>query len=153
MISGILWLSATTFVVVGLLRHYARYLGLLDVPCARSSHTRTTPRGGGIGFVAAMLIWAWLQPKSDFLPAFWFAALPGAVGVALIGLWDDYRSLSAKSRLLVHCLAMGWSLWCLSPFFPTTWMYVPIPLVLPFWWLGGVWCTNLFNFMTSGAPR
>ncbi|MES2211546.1 MAG: glycosyltransferase family 4 protein [Pseudomonadota bacterium] len=145
--SSLLYLFAATFVAVGVLRRYATQLGLLDIPCARSSHTQITPRGGGGAFVAALLVWALFQPHSHFFPAFWFGGLPAALMIALVGLWDDYRSLSARVRLLVQCLAVGWALYALHGYWPETWMYVPILFVLPFWWIGGVWCTNLFNFM------
>jgi Fuc2NAc and GlcNAc transferase len=52
-----------------LVDRYGRRVGLLDEPCERSSHRRTTPKGGGIGILAAFLgaaaflglpVWFWL---------------------------------------------------------------------------------------------
>ncbi len=45
-----------TWLLVGQLIRLAPRIGLLDRPNARSSHTRVTPRGGGIGFVVAITL-------------------------------------------------------------------------------------------------
>lgn len=87
---------------------YARKRGLLDQPGKRRSHTRPTPRGGGIGIVVAILLagvpaWRlldhplpWMQP----------AAVAAAVlAVALIGWRDDHAPLAVAPRLLVHVAA------------------------------------------------
>lgn len=84
---------------------YARRRGLLDQPGKRRSHTQPTPRGGGIGIVAAIVLagvsaWClldgalpWMQP----------GALAAAVlAVALIGWRDDHAPLPVLPRLLVH---------------------------------------------------
>lgn len=84
---------------------YARRRGLLDQPGKRRSHTQPTPRGGGIGIVAAIVLagvsaWCvldgalpWVQP----------GALAAAVlAVALIGWRDDHTPLPVLPRLLVH---------------------------------------------------
>ncbi|HET7163458.1 MAG TPA: glycosyltransferase family 4 protein [Rhodanobacteraceae bacterium] len=87
---------------------YARRRGLLDQPGKRRSHTQPTPRGGGIGIVAAILLvgvsaWCafdqsmpWTQPAA-------FAA--AVLVVALIGWRDDHVPLSVLPRLAVHVLA------------------------------------------------
>jgi len=87
---------------------YARRRGLLDQPGKRRSHTQATPRGGGIGIVAAVVLagmsaWclldrllSWTQP----------AAVAAAVlAVALIGWRDDHQPLPVVPRLLVHAVA------------------------------------------------
>lgn len=45
-----------TWFLVGQLIRLAPRIGLLDRPNERSSHTRVTPRGGGIGFVIAIAL-------------------------------------------------------------------------------------------------
>jgi UDP-N-acetylmuramyl pentapeptide phosphotransferase/UDP-N-acetylglucosamine-1-phosphate transferase len=45
-----------TWFLVGQLLRLAPRIGLLDRPNERSSHTRVTPRGGGIGFVVAIAL-------------------------------------------------------------------------------------------------
>ena len=84
---------------------YARRRGLLDQPGKRRSHTQPTPRGGGVGIVAAVLlagVSAWcLLDRS--LPWMQPVALAVAVlAVALIGWRDDHAPLPVVPRLLVH---------------------------------------------------
>lgn len=97
---------------------YARWRNLVDEPGERRSHTIATPRGGGIGIVAALLfaqgLLAWQVPESrPFL-------LPTAVGltlVAAIGWMDDHRSLSPWLRLGVHAVAavlLSWAVYEIS---------------------------------------
>lgn len=100
---------------------------LLDQPNARSSHSRPTPRGGGVAFVlvaagASML--AVLSGTTADLP---LAALPlAALPLALVGFLDDRLDLPAGLRYGVQLatalglillsslsrgLAPGWILW------------------------------------------
>ncbi len=115
---------------------YARRRGLLDQPGKRRSHTQPTPRGGGIGIVAATLLagvpaWCLLDGSLWWPQA---AALAVAVlAVALIGWRDDHEPLSVVPRLLVHagaallvgCAALApWAMrapelwWILIPLVP-----------------------------------
>ena len=75
----------------------------LDVPNARSSHTRPTLRGGGLvivlGFVAGLVVWLLdggiLSPRA-------LGWLAGALLVAAVSFVDDLRPLPALPRLIVH---------------------------------------------------
>src|SRR5581483_4963204 len=79
---------------------------VLDIPNERSSHTRPTPRGGGIvivfGFFAGLLVWratgGALSPRA-------LGWLGGAVIVAGVSFIDDLHPLPAAPRLVVHALA------------------------------------------------
>jgi len=87
-------------------RRYALHRRLLDEPGERRSHVATTPRGGGISIVAALVLAlvalaAWHPDQARVL-------LGGAAGlllVATVGWIDDHRPLSAALRLLVHAVA------------------------------------------------
>jgi glycosyltransferase WbpL len=80
--------------------------GLLDVPNVRSSHTRPTPRGGGLAIVFTVLAAAIVAALLGQLPAIDLAALIGCGGaVAAIGYCDDLKALSAPVRFVVHLLA------------------------------------------------
>jgi Fuc2NAc and GlcNAc transferase len=62
---------------------------MLDQPNARSSHSRPTPRGGGLAFVlVSCLAWAFLGQWGLLV------CLP----LAVVGLIDDWRSLPAGLR-------------------------------------------------------
>lgn len=82
---------------------HALTLGLMDRPNERSSHRQPTPKGGGIGLLAAWIAAGlWLG-----LPLlFW---LPPA-GLAVLSLVGDRREISPKVRLaaqfLLACLAL-----------------------------------------------
>jgi UDP-N-acetylmuramyl pentapeptide phosphotransferase/UDP-N-acetylglucosamine-1-phosphate transferase len=88
------------------------YPQLLDIPNERSSHIVATPRGGGLSFIIAFAITglAYVILDDHFprlvtgqisLPDFlylWLALTP----LAIIGLIDDYKTLSARVRYLVQ---------------------------------------------------
>ena len=87
---------------------YARRRGLLDHPGKRRSHAVPTPRGGGIGIVAGVLIAG--LPALLWLPQSCppFVATPLAIAllaVAAVGWRDDHRPLPVLPRLAVHTLA------------------------------------------------
>jgi len=139
-----------SFLLTGLIRWWAVRIALLDVPNRRSSHTVPTPRGGGLAIVVAFLAGvaglAALAPHeaTGFLLLFLTALM-----VAVVGLWDDLRQLSARYRILVHFLAA--ILLVGGPAHAG----VPIEQGLTIWQLSGglilvlavVWALNLFNFM------
>jgi Fuc2NAc and GlcNAc transferase len=139
-----------SWAVTGLVRRYALRKGMMDVPNARSSHTVPTPRGGGMGIVLAMAGVLACALISGAVPASVVWALTGAFPVALIGLRDDYRPVSALLRLLVHIGSAAWAMWWLGGLPP---MQVGEslmgfgPFAPLFGVVGIIWVLNLFNFM------
>ena len=96
--------AALAFVLVGLVRWQALRHGVLDHPTERSSHSTATPRGGGLGLIVAFLLVAALGVgRSLDRPA--ILLLVGTALVAAVGLIDDRRGLTVRSRLLVHFVA------------------------------------------------
>jgi len=81
---------------------YSKRRGLLDAPGRRRSHAVSTPRGGGVGFVAVSVMLA--LAVLPFGPLQW-ALVGGLLAVAGIGWLDDHRPLSSGLRLAVHVLA------------------------------------------------
>jgi Fuc2NAc and GlcNAc transferase len=126
--------------------------GVLDVPNARSSHTRATPRGGGIAIVAvtawaaivAVLVWpvSW-RPLAGLI-------VPG-LAIAAVSWLDDVRPLKNCIRFGMHLAAAA----------ATTAIAGPVQAVdlgslgmlhlgaaawpLTLLWIVGM--TNAFNFM------
>ncbi|MFA7229728.1 MAG: hypothetical protein WC071_00520 [Victivallaceae bacterium] len=90
-----------------LVAKHGHVLGLLDEPNHRSSHAVVTPRGGGIGILAALIIAA-LALKLNFM--FWFPA----VALAFISLYDDRLHLSSKLRLGLQLIGAGIAVWFVS---------------------------------------
>ena len=134
----------TSWGLTAWVRRYALQGRLMDIPNQRSSHAVPTPRGGGIAIVVSWnlalgVLW-WLGVVRDELAGAGLAAL----GVAAIGLWDDYRSLSARIRLLVHFICAAVVVWLLplniTPLALNTAASVLLVVAL-------VWLLNLYNFM------
>ncbi|MCU0494639.1 MAG: glycosyltransferase family 4 protein [Chloroflexaceae bacterium] len=149
--SGVLAAIIAYVGVFGLRAWAARRM--LDIPNERSSHSRPTPRGGGLAIVVVTL--AGLLLAGLLLPAWPLWALVGLlVGAALIATvswFDDLKSLSNRLRFGVHTLA---ALLLIASF--GFWQHVSLPLVgtLTWGWLGLpitllwlVGLTNAYNFM------
>lgn len=97
-----------SLVVVAASLAYARKRGLLDQPGQRRSHTQPTPRGGGIGIVASMLVCAMpaLAWSAHAWPPLTVAVLALALlAVAMVGWRDDHEPLPVLPRIGVHLLA------------------------------------------------
>ena len=77
----------------------ASKLGLTDTPNERSSHTRITPRGGGIGFGFAFFVSIILFNFTLFIEN-WIVFLAIFL-VFLVGILDDHKDTSPKQKILV----------------------------------------------------
>jgi Fuc2NAc and GlcNAc transferase len=143
-----------SMLLTGLSRAVARKLALLDVPNQRSSHTTPTPRGGGIGIVAAFLsglLYANYIVGVGFSGRFLMVLVAGSLLVAGIGLWDDITPLSARSRLPVHVMGAALLVWGAghdaAMRFGSWQPELPQPLLGLILVLAVVGFLNLFNFM------
>ncbi len=132
-----------------------RHLRLLDVPNERSSHTKPTPRGGGLAIVAGFLLGLALLPllgdaaqlARPYFPGF----LAGLGLIVLIALYDDLRAPGAGIKFAVQLMAilivmaLGMTIDRLRlPQFELIefgWWAYPLTLV----WILGL--TNAYNFM------
>lgn len=149
LILAAIFLIAVIF--TGWLRRYALARSLMDVPNNRSSHTVSTPRGGGMAIVAAFglgLIYLTLV-GAVAIP---FAVALGGAGalIALVGFLDDHGHIAARWRLVAHFISAGWMLAWLGgapsvafgdSFIPLGWAGA---ILFAF---GLVWLLNLYNFM------
>lgn len=126
---------------------------LLDRPSDRSSHSSVTPRGGGLGFVAAFVAGALVfraiasSHAQSVLSASQSAYLAAALILIAVGTWDDWRSLSSAVRLFFHLAAALLVVLALSPSLdflafeiPSAAAYVAAVLIL-------VGMLNIYNFM------
>lgn len=118
-------------------------LSLIDVPGYRSSHTKRTPKGGGIGILAAF-IFCGVFAK---LPAlFW---LPAAL-LSLVSLLGDRKNISPNIRLTVQFACTAIVLYCIagSTPFANAWLGSGFSLFLfGFFAVFIVGSANLYNFM------
>ncbi|HUU37247.1 MAG TPA: glycosyltransferase family 4 protein [Candidatus Desulfaltia sp.] len=135
---------------------FRRWAGerVLDIPDARSSHTRPTPRGGGLGIVICVLIGAWslFIYRILSMPFKEIAALTlGGSIVALVGWLDDIHRLPYRIRLVVQAISstiilimIGYFRTVTVPFVGDIHLYsIGIPFALL--WIMGL--TNAYNFM------
>jgi UDP-N-acetylmuramyl pentapeptide phosphotransferase/UDP-N-acetylglucosamine-1-phosphate transferase len=120
---------------------------ILDHPNERSSHSRPTPRGGGLAVTPVVLVtWATICAGGTPVAGLGPVLAGGAVLFALSWM-DDKSGLSARLRLGVHVLAVGAGLLA----FPAD--HLVCQGWLPLWadrlvaLVAWVWFVNLFNFM------
>jgi Fuc2NAc and GlcNAc transferase len=142
---------ALTAFLTGLVRKLALARGIVDTPNARSSHSKVTPRGGGVAIavviIGAVVVawWRGLMPTPVAA-----ALLGGGIPVAWIGFVDDRRSVPVLVRMLVHLLSAAWSIYMLGGVAPLQLGEHVVDLGMAGNLLGVValvWVINLFNFM------
>jgi Fuc2NAc and GlcNAc transferase len=120
---------------------------LLDTPNERSSHTIPTPRGGGVGILAAFILAGiTLQIPTTLLFA--------AILISAVSFFGDYFRISVKFRLVVQVFS---TLILLFPLLPrlsanyalSTLGFSPFLflLVLPLIFIYIIGMTNFYNFM------
>jgi len=147
----VLWLATflCALLATRLVLAFAPRLQLLDRPSFRSSHTETTPRGGGLAIVIAFFLALLALYLGRYLKGRLAEALTFGGAIAVVGFLDDRKSLPATARLIVqvvaavmavtligvrsHLIGGGGALGDCS---------IRILAVLAI-----VWATNLFNFM------
>ena len=155
MIAALIAVLSATFVlsvvIVGLVRRYALEKKMLDIPNQRSSHTLPTPRGGGVAIAVSFIAALCALFFSGLLDAVVTSALAVAGSlIAIIGYVDDWRRLSATTRLATHLIAAVFAVLLLGSF-PrqelAMWGMGQSVVASGFSVLAIAWCTNLFNFM------
>lgn len=155
------WLFVLSSVVVvvsavgtALVRRVTLRHQLLDCPNERSSHTRPTPTAAGVAivvtFLAALMLTEWVGGGTGLGTAF-LPLILSAFTIAVLGLLDDLRGLSARSRLVVQIVAATG--FCVG-FEPLRSLQLPGlgaialgPLAYPLSVLWLVSLTNFYNFM------
>ncbi|MDR0702974.1 MAG: glycosyltransferase family 4 protein [Azoarcus sp.] len=143
--------AAASLALTALLRRYALRRHLLDVPNARSSHARPTPRGGGLAIVASFAAAMAVAGCAGLLPMPLIQASIFAGGiVAVIGFADDHGHIAARWRLLAHFAAAGAALLILPKIpalfvGPMPWGLLALTALAEAFYLA--WMLNLYNFM------
>jgi UDP-N-acetylmuramyl pentapeptide phosphotransferase/UDP-N-acetylglucosamine-1-phosphate transferase len=140
--------AATTARLIG----WAGALGVVDRPNARSSHTKVTPRGGGLAIVAVTVLAAIaagiLYPSAALRLA---AIVIPAVAIAAVSWIDDIRTLQNRVRFSVHLAAAVAVTAILGPIREVDLgSFGSLELGAAAWPLTILWIvglTNAFNFM------
>jgi Fuc2NAc and GlcNAc transferase len=150
--AGVLLAFAATLLLTAWVRAFALSHGRVDVPNARSSHTRPTARGGGAAIAAVLITCVLVLGFIGALnPVVAIGCGIGGALVALVGYLDDVLGLAVTPRLSVHLLAAlliaGVVVFArdadAGAFFPA----LPRVAVLLLLVLATTWSINLFNFM------
>jgi Fuc2NAc and GlcNAc transferase len=137
-----LWVGLTFLLSVllcGLYLKLARRWQHYDIPNERSAHSQPTPKGGGVGIFAALLLALAATSGIGEWPAIYLQLMLLAGALVVVGVIDDRYNLPVLVRLVVYGVA------CLAAILLLYW---PSPL----WWLAlaglyALWLVNLFNFM------
>ena len=88
-----------SMLMVYLLIGYAQKLGLVDLPNERSVHKKPTPRGGGIGFIAAVFV-STLFLDFSFMIEHYYIYLSILI-VFFVGVLDDKKNITPLIKFVV----------------------------------------------------
>lgn len=145
---------AISSLLVPILRKIAFRYSVLDRPNqSHKTHQESIPYLGGLAIVIPVLLLATIGPlifieNSDYKVRVIVLLLP-TVLLALVGLYDDMKSLSASSRFLVQSvIALGIALYLSQLGYSVSILSNEIGnLLLSTFWLVGI--TNAFNFFDN----
>ncbi len=119
-----------------LILKFGSKIALIDIPNKRSSHSLTTPRGGGIGTLIAFVLIGILVANEIL-----FTLIAGTMG--LLGLFEDRFTLAPKLRLLIQLVISA----------SVVWLFLGLPTskvasaLFLFWIIFIIGTANFYNFM------
>ena len=122
------------FVIELMYFRVAERLNIIDKPNARSLHTDTPIRGGGIIFLVSALFY-FIYSEFQY-PAFFL----GLLSVTIVSFLDDIFTLPNRYRLPFQFLSIILILFEIHVFSNPTWIWVGVIIV-------GVGIINAYNFM------
>jgi UDP-GlcNAc:undecaprenyl-phosphate GlcNAc-1-phosphate transferase len=142
MVLRVLIAAAVTLTLGPVVRRTLDRLQVRDEPNWRSSHSRPTPRGGGLAVAAGITVALVPGPGPD--RALLIAVLLAGLGLGAVGLADDVRrGISPLVRLLATAAVAGGALVALADGGAAAWS--PLLVLAALGWI--VAYVNAFNFM------
>ena len=138
-------------ITTSFIRDFSIKKNLLDIPNNRSSHTVPKPKGGGIAIIIPFLITILVLFFCEMIDvAITKSLITGLIFVALVGLVDDYKNLSATVRMIVYLISAWISLYFIGGLKSISINEYSYYLGNIGYYLGIlflVWLINLYNFM------
>ena len=128
-----------SLILTGALIRLAPRLNLLDQPSDRKIHKRTTPKGGGLAILTAVIVASFFVLPHIPYQTYFTTIIIGSF-VAVLGLVDDLRPLPWQIRLIAQFVAAG------------TMIYIAAHSFLLPWFLSVIWIvalTNAFNMLDN----
>ena len=92
----------TSAILVPFIKKVAMHANAMDIPNERSSHTKPTPRLGGLAIFGAFLLGYMLFARTSIQMT---AILIGGIIIVLTGIFDDVNPLSAKAKFIMQIIA------------------------------------------------
>lgn len=122
----------------------------MDIPNIRSSHTKPTPRGGGLAIVFSWYIGLAALRYMGLIESDLFFALLSGIVLAVIGLLDDLYDIKPRIKFLFQFITIVSGLFFIGGFkviyLSDIILNYPVLLTL-IAVFGGIWFINLFNFL------
>ena len=141
---------AASMVAIRVLAPAAHRFGLLDVPTGRKVHDKPTPLVGGLAAYVAVLVAIELGAPISGESIYFL--LGGSI-VLTVGLFDDYKPLGVRVRLLFQCAAVGLVIWGTDLYVK----HLPVPFTterfdlgvfgIPFTMIAVIGLMNAFNLV------
>lgn len=153
--SHILFAISLVFISFSITWFMCHKVAIMDHPNERSSHTSSTPRGGGLAivitFFIGMLAIYWIGYESHIQQVYMLAFIFSSLLIAIISFYDDIFNKSARFKFFSQLIAVAVALWAgivLNQLAFPVFGYVELGwagyLISLFWILG---LTNACNFM------
>jgi UDP-N-acetylmuramyl pentapeptide phosphotransferase/UDP-N-acetylglucosamine-1-phosphate transferase len=139
-----------SFLLTFLIKYLAKRHRIIDIPNERSSHTKPTPRGGGLAIVISWYLGISLLFYFKMIDRPLYLSLMSGSLLAIISLLDDLINLKPIFRLLVQTISASLAIFFLPALkpFEILGMHLTYTIIIyPILIIGIVWFINIFNFL------
>jgi UDP-N-acetylmuramyl pentapeptide phosphotransferase/UDP-N-acetylglucosamine-1-phosphate transferase len=139
-----------SFTITLVVRKIALHKKLLDIPNERSSHTRPTPRGGGIAILIAWYFGLFWLYYSEQIESQLFLALICGLILAIVSFIDDIFTIKPWVRIIFQLITVLVGLYFIGGieilYLNDFKIFIPLAFNIIII-LGAIWYINLYNFL------
>jgi len=139
-----------SFILTYLVKLMAEKKQLLDIPNERSSHTVSTPRGGGMAIAIVWFFGISYLFYFDKIESELYYALMTGVLIAIVSFLDDIFTLKSTPRMLVQALSTAIALYFIGGLSEIDFGFFTLQnqvVLNGIAFIGILWFINLFNFI------